>query len=338
MLTALLLTRLPSPVVTAIYAGRRKVVDGRKIDAKAQALGEMFNTIRVPGQAPSLEQSRAGLRLAAIKFDRPCPGTVDRREVTLPGAAGERPARIYDTRPEAVSRPTLLFVHGGGFIQGDLDTHDGLCGQIADEAGIRVIALDYRLAPEHPFPAAPDDVLAAYRALRERGTDWGVDPERLAVGGDSAGGNLTAVLMHDLAEARLPMPRAQLLIYPLVDARHQTRSAEALHDAYVIPRERMNWYSQLYNREGRDPADPRLSPLLSPHFADQPAACIVAAGHDPLYDDAFLQAKALEQAGVPVTMLDYPGQIHVFVSARAVVPQGYEAIARASAWLKGVLA
>lgn len=335
-LIALAVLKLPEPVAAWVYAGRRKLVQGRRIDAKAQALGELFNTIRKPGVTPTLEESRAGLRIAAQRFDRPCPAGVMTRNVTLPGAVGDRPARIYDTDMAAVNRPTLLFVHGGGFVQGDLDTHDGICGQIAEEAGIRVIALDYRLAPEDPFPAAPDDVLAAYRALCERGGDWGVDPGRLAVGGDSAGGNLTAVLMHDIAESHLPMPRGQLLIYPLVDVRNQTGSAEALYDAYVIPRARMEWYSQMYS-PGADPLDPRLSPLFSPHLAAQPPACIIAAGHDPLYDDAFLLAEALEQAGVKVEMLDYPGQIHVFVSARAVIPQGYEAIARASQWLRAVL-
>jgi acetyl esterase len=337
LLAAALVTGLPEPLVAVLYTGRRRVVDGRTIDPKAQALGDLFNQVRVPGVVPTLAESRASLRLMAEKFDLPSPATVQKRDITLPGAAGERPARIYDTDLGSEDRPTLLFIHGGGWVQGDLDTHDGLCGQIAEEAGIRVIALDYRLAPEHKFPAAPDDVLAAYRALRETPRAWGVDPERLAVGGDSAGGNLTAALMHDIAEAGLPMPRAQLLIYPAVDGAMATQSMQSLRNAYVLPTDRIAWYLEQYLPEGQDMTDPRVSPYHSPHLAAQPAACVIVAGHDPLWDDGLMQAEALAEAGVPVEVLRYPGQVHVFVSARKVVPQGVAAISRASAWLKGVL-
>ena len=337
LLTILAVARAPEPVAALWYLGRRRVVDGRRIDAKAQALGDLFNTIRVPGVTPTLAESRRSLTVLADKFDLPSPPSVTRRDISLPGGDGDRPARLYDTRPEARDRPTLLYVHGGGWVQGGLDTHDGLCGQIALDAGIRVIALDYRLAPEHKFPAGPDDVLAAYRALRERPEAWGVDPTRLAVAGDSAGGNLTAVLMHDIAAAGLPMPRAQLLIYPAVDARMQTRTMQELRQAYVLPVDRIGWYIDQYLPQGQDRLDPRLSPVLSPHLAAQPPACVIVAGHDPLWDDGLMQAEALEQAGVPVEILRYPGQIHIFVSARRVVPQGVEAISRASVWLQRAL-
>lgn len=334
---SLMIARAPEAVAALWFAGRRKIVDGRRIDAKAMALGEMVNHLRVPGQLPSVEASRAGLRRMAGLFDRPCPQSVHRRDTTLPGATGECPARIYDTDLAAKRRPTLLFLHGGGFIQGDLDTHDGLCGQLALEAGIRVIALAYRLAPEHPFPAAPDDVLASYRALRQQPDDWGVDPARLAVGGDSAGGNLAAVLMHDIAVAGLPMPRGQVLIYPVVDQAGETRSMQALATGYVIPRERMAWYADLYIPQGQDRTDPRLSPLRSAHLAGQPPAIIVPAGHDPLWDDGLNHAKALEAAGVAVTVAPYPGQIHVFVTARKVIPQGRDAVSRIARWLREAL-
>lgn len=331
---ALAMTRLPEPVVALALAGRRAVVDGRRIDAKAQALGALFNLVRVPGVIPTLAESRRSLQVLAEKFDLPCPVAVTRRDITLPGGAGDRPARLYDTRPDAVDRPCLLYLHGGGWVQGGIDTHDGLCGQIALEAGIRVIALDYRLAPEHPFPAGPDDVLAAFRALQVEPARWGVDPARLAVGGDSAGGNLTAVLMHDLAEAGQPMPAAQVLIYPAVDARMATRSMEALRNAYVLPRDRVGWYMDQYLPADTDRDGPRVSPLRSPHLAAQPRACILVAGHDPLWDDGLMQAAALEAAGVPVTVLRYPGQIHAFISARRAIPQARHATSAISRWLR----
>ena len=335
LLGLLALTRLPEPFAALWFAGRLRTVDGRRIDPKAQAVGELFNSVRKPGVVPTLAESRESLQLLAAKFDRPCPAGVTRRDTVLPGAAGDRPARIYDTHPDRTDRPCLLFLHGGGWVQGGLDTHDGLCGQIALEAGLRVIALDYRLAPEHKFPAGLDDCAAAWRALCADPGRWGVDPARLAVGGDSAGGNLTAALMHLLAGQ--PRPIAQVLIYPAVESGMDTPSMRAMHDAYVLPTERVGWYLDQYLPEGQDRDDPRLAPILSPHLAGQPPALIVHAGHDPLWDDGRLYAEALEAAGVPVTLLPYPGQIHAFVSIRRASPQGVDAVRRIGAWLKARL-
>lgn len=333
LLLPLLIARAPEAVAAQWFLGRRKVVDGRRIDAKAQALGELMNKVRIPGVVPTLAESRRSLQLLAQKFDLPSPPGVTRHNLTLAG----RPARIYDTEAQGQSRPALLYLHGGGWVQGDLDTHDGLCGQIALEAGIRVIALDYRLAPEHKFPAGPDDCLAAFRALRADPAAFGIDPDRLAVGGDSAGGNLTAVLLHDLAAAGEAMPKAQVLIYPAVDERMATRSMQVLANAYVLPADRMRWYVDQYLPEGQDRSDPRISPLYSPHLAAQPPALILQAGHDPLWDDATLQAEALKKAGVPVTLLPYPGQVHAFVSARRAIPQARDAVSRISHWLSDML-
>lgn len=337
LLSLFAVARAPEPLAALYFAGRRKVVDGRRIDAKAQALGELFNTVRVPGVTPTLAESRRSLQILADKFDLPSPPSVQKRDVMLPGGAGERPARIYDTDLKAVDRPTLLYIHGGGWVQGGLDTHDGLCGQLALEAGIRVIALDYRLAPEHKFPAGPDDVLAAYRALRASPRVWGVDPARLAVGGDSAGGNLTAVLMHDLAVAGEAPPRAQVLIYPAVDARMQSRSMAALKDAYVLPRDRIDWYLGQYLPAGQDRLNPRVSPLNSPHLAGQPPALILNAGHDPLFDDGTMYHEALGAAGVASVLHPFPGQVHAFVSARRAIPQAVEAVSLIAGWLKARL-
>ncbi|MCB1389779.1 MAG: alpha/beta hydrolase [Rhodobacteraceae bacterium] len=337
LLTILAVARAPEPVAALWYLGRRRVVDGRRIDAKAQALGDLFNTIRVPGVTPTLAESRRSLTVLADKFDLPSPPSVTRRDISLPGGDGDRPARLYDTRPEARDRPTLLYVHGGGWVQGGLDTHDGLCGQIALDAGIRVIALDYRLAPEHKFPAGPDDVLAAYRALRETPRVWGVDPDRLAVGGDSAGGNLTAALMHDLGAAGEAWPRAQVLIYPAVDCRMQTRSMAALANAYVLPRDRIDWYIEQYLPQGHDRSDPRVAPYFSPYLSGQPQALVINAGHDPLFDDGNAYHAALRAAGVDSTLVPFPGQVHAFVSARRAIPQGVQATRAISDWLKARL-
>ena len=330
---------LPEGIVGAIRGGRLPVVDGRRIDPKAQAVTELVALLRAPDAPPSLEQSRVQIAQMAAKFERPCPSEVRKADIALPGADGLRPARVYvprGTDPEP-AQPTLLFLHGGGWVQGGLDTHDGMCGHLSHLAGIRVISLDYRLAPEHPFPAAPDDVLACYRGLLDGAGGLNVRAGQLAVGGDSAGGNLTACLMHDLGAGGLPMPAAQVLIYPGTDGRLNTRSMHDLRDQPVLPADRIAWYLDLYLPEGQDRGDPRVSPLLSDHLAGQPPAFIIAGGHDPLWDDAQSHARALQEAGVPVELLNYPGQVHAFVSLTRVVPQGNDALRKTASWLQAAL-
>lgn len=325
----------PEPLVAAIYAGRRRVVDGRTIDPKAQAAGDLVDLLRDAAAMPTVEESRAQLDAMAAKFDQPCPDDVQTVDITLPGLTGPRPARVYAPAGADPMAPqmTLLYLHGGGWIQGSLDSHHGLCGQLAKQAGVRVISYDYVLAPEHRYPAAPDDVLQVYRALLDGAGGLGVRADALMVGGDSAGANLTAGLMHDLRGAGATLPRAQLLIYPAVDGRMSSASMTALADQPLLPRARIEWYLELYLPPGHDRTDPRFSPLFSDRLAGQPPALIVAAGHDPLWDDALAYADRLEEAGVPVTLVPYEGQVHAFASLGRVIPQGRDAVARAAAWL-----
>jgi len=201
-------------------------------------------------------------------------------------------------------------------------------------AGIRVISYDYRLAPEHKFPAGLDDCRACWQALVETPETWGVDPNRIVIGGDSAGANLTAALIHDLQGQSGVMPAGQVLIYPAVDTRMNSTSMVALQDAYVLPVERIKWYLELYLPEGQDWADPRVAPIFSERLAGQPDAMIVAAGHDPLWDDGRIYTELLRQAGVSVELAEFPGQIHAFVSVTAAIPQGNEALRKVADWLK----
>ncbi len=337
LILAFLRVQLPDWAKRGLYAGRLPVVDGRRIDASAQAVCDLVSLVRVPGEMPSLEESRAQIEMMAAKFDRPTPPSVAKSDITLPGAEGPRPARLYVPKG-AEGAPLLLYLHGGGWVQGSLDSHDGLCGKLAAQSGLRVVSFDYRLAPEHKFPAAPDDVLACYRALAADETDLNVTPGQLAVGGDSAGANLTAALMHDLAETALPLPAAQLLIYPAVDARMTSQSMQSLHDQPLLPVVRINWYLDQYLPETQDRLAPRVSPLFSPHLAGQPPALIVSAGHDPLWDDGQTYAQALRDAGVEVTQADYPGQVHAFASLTGIIPQGDDAITESAIWLKQVFA
>jgi acetyl esterase len=337
VLWGLAMVKSPEVVADLLLTGRRRLVDGRRIDSKAQAVGALLDLVRETEQMPTLEESRRGLRVLAERFDEPCPAMVRKSDIMLPGADGPRPARLYDavTASDDTPRPTLLYLHGGGWIQGDLETHDGLCGKLAAWAGIRVISYDYRLAPEHKFPAGLDDALACYQALVETPDDWGIDSTRLAVGGDSAGANLTAALMHDLQATELAMPAAQVLIYPAIDTRLNSPSMQALRDAYVLPVRRIHWYLEQYLPEGQDWNDPRVAPVFSDRLEGQPAAVIVIGGHDPLWDDGVSYGALLQQAGVETTVLKFPGQVHAFVSITDVIPQGNQALRQVADWLKG---
>lgn len=328
--------KLPRPLLGALMTGRLNMADGRRADPQAQVLGEMINTLRGDSPMPSVEQSRRQLDALAARLDLPCPDNVTKRDVMLPGGDGDRPARIY--QPQAGENlATLLFLHGGGWVQGSIASHDGMCGRLAEMAGIRVISYDYRLAPEHLFPAGPDDVLACYLGLLDGVEGLDITPDRLIVGGDSAGGNLTAVLMHDLRAQGAVLPKGQLLIYPAMDATLASQSMQTLENAYLLPVSRISWFLEKYLPAGQDPRDPRVSPLFSEYLAGQPQAMIFAGGHDPLWDDAQSYAAALQKAGVAVEQDNYPGQIHVFMSATKVLDQGNQALENAAKWLKSIV-
>ena len=338
ILFGLLKLRLPEPLLRRLIGRKLKTVDRRKADPYAQVVGEIANALRGDG-LPTVEQSRTQLDSMAAKFDLPFPDGIARHDVTMPGAVSGRPARIYveEGRDPHAPGPTLLYLHGGGWMQGSIASHDGLCGRLAQKAGIRVISYDYRLAPEARYPAANDDVLTLYTALASDDGPWNIELARLAIGGDSAGANLTAGLMHDLAERGLPMPRAQLLIYPALDGRLQSGSMQSLRDGWLLTRQRIDWYLDLYLPEGHDRTDPRFSPGLSPHLTGQPETLIIAAGHDPLRDEALDHARALQAAGVGADIVEYPGQLHGFLSLSRVIPQGEEATSTAAQWLRDTL-
>lgn len=316
-----------------LYLGRLPVVDGRKIDASAQAVSDLVSLIRGDSAPPSIEESRRQLAAMADKFDDPCPASVTKRDITLPGADGPRPARTYDA---GNSSATMLYLHGGGWVQGSIETHDGLCGKLAAWSGLKIISYDYRLAPEHAFPAGCDDVLECYKALTDEESEHGTSADRLVVGGDSAGANLAATLLHDLAENGLSQPAGQLLIYPAVDARMQSQSMTALANQPLLPVQRIEFFLENYLPKDQDRLDPRVSPLFSPHLAGQAPAFIVAGGHDPLWDDAFAYVEALQNAGVATTLTKFEGQIHGFASITKVIPQGNIALRQSADWLRNL--
>ncbi|WP_375688702.1 alpha/beta hydrolase [Pseudooceanicola sp. LIPI14-2-Ac024] len=327
---------LPAGAIGMLYGGRLPEVAGRRIDPKAQALLDLIVAVRGPNPLTTVADSRVQMAGFVEKFDLPGPAEVRREAGELPGAEGYRAARVYYP-PAAKPAATLLYFHGGGWVQGSIDTHDALCAKLAAQAGVRVISYDYRLAPEDRFPAAPDDVLAAYLGLVSGEEELRADPAKLVVGGDSAGANLAAGLMHDLVAGGHPLPAGQILVYPAVDGRMTSDSMQALADNALLPRDRMEWYLDNYLPAGHDRQDPRFSPLFSDHLAGQPPALILVAGHDPLWDDGQAYASRLHGAGVEVEVAEYPGQIHGFLNLTKVQPEGTVAIAGLARWLSGRL-
>jgi len=301
--------------------GHRIGRGSRTMDPKAQIVGEFVKSIRVPGYYPPLPELRQQLRTMVTLMDEPAPALPRVEDVRIPGPAGEIPARVYAPSVGA-ALPVVAYFHGGGWVQGDLETHHGLCARLAKHGGVLVVAVDYRLAPEHKFPAAVEDCLAAYRWLRVHGRDVGADPGRVAVAGDSAGGNLSAVVSQLAAGGGTPVPTCQVLIYPAVDFSTETDSHRELVDGHVIPRDRIMWYGEQYLRSEADKADLRASPLRAPSLAGQPPALIVTAGFDPLRDEGRAYGDRLREAGVDVVYREYPGQIHAFVSLTKAIPQG----------------
>ncbi|TNF32457.1 MAG: alpha/beta hydrolase, partial [Deltaproteobacteria bacterium] len=251
-------------------------------------------------------------------------------DLSMPGAAGPRPARLY--RPEARRgpAPTLLYLHGGGHVVCDLETHDDVCRVLAARSGVDVVSLDYRLAPEHRFPAAFDDAVAVFEALRD-GAVEGLAPSWLAMGGDSAGGNLTAATALALARAGREGPAFQLLFYPLVDGTLSAPSYRTFAKGFALDDTEIVWFRASYLGPDGDPTDLRYSPLLVDAIPPTLGPTYVAtAGFDPLRDEGLAWGARLEAAGVPVTQRCHDGLIHGFVSFIDVLDSAREAVEQAA--------
>ena len=314
--------------------GHRISMGNRTMDPKAQIVGEFVKSIRVPGYYPPLPELRQQLRVMVSLMDEPAPALARIEDISIPGPAGNIPARVYSSSAAKTPQPAVVYLHGGGWVQGDLETHHGLCARLAKHAGVLVVAVDYRLAPEHKFPAAVDDSVAAYRWARAKGRDVGADTARVAVAGDSAGGNLSAAVSQLAVAEGSPVPTCQVLIYPAVDFSLDTASHREMVEGHVIPRERVLWYMEQYLRSDADKNDLRASPLRAASLKGQPPAMILTAGFDPLRDEGRAYADRLREAGVDVVYREYPGQIHAFVSLTKAIPQGMVATLEIADYLR----
>jgi acetyl esterase len=253
-------------------------------------------------------------------------------------SAGGVPLRLYKPVASGSEKlPVLVYFHGGGFVIGNLETHDGLCRQFANEGGFAVIAVDYRLAPEHGFPAALDDAIAAVAWIEGHASELGVDANRIAVGGDSAGGALAAeVAQHAKAKGR-PVIAFQMLLFPVMQIGGETLSLHEFAIGYFLDKPTLDWFFAHYVPPGQDKSDVRLSPLNAVDVKGLPPAYVMLGGFDPLHDEGLEYARKLKDAGVAVEVADYSDLVHCFIYMQAVLPQAREAvIAAAKAVAKGL--
>ncbi len=297
----------------------------------------LLQQLAAMGMPPIHEQEPEAVR-EANRLPPAVPGARMARveDRAIAGPAGEIPVRVY--RPtESADHSLLLWYHGGGWVIGDLDGADVTCRELAAKSGSVVVSVDYRLAPEHRYPAAHEDCYAATEWAAANAAELGADASRLAVGGDSAGGNLAAVVALRARDEHGPAIRFQLLVYPVTDHNFETASYRENADGYLLTRDGMKWFWNHYLGPDGDGAEPHASPLRAENLAGLPPAHVITAEYDPLRDEGEAYARRLEEAGVPVTLTRYAGQIHAFYGMHGVLDDATSAAEESAEKLKAAL-
>jgi acetyl esterase len=303
------------------------------LDPRVQAY---LDTLASAGEPPqhtmSVEDARAGfLGLAALADEPLVVGSVKNREI--PGPESQIPVRNYT--PEGIGPfPLLVYFHGGGWVLGNLDVHDAVCRALTNAAGCVTVSVDYRLAPEYKFPAAPEDCYAVTRWVAENAGGFNGDPTRIAVGGDSAGGNLAAVVTLMARDRGGPKLVYQLMIYPITNYSFDTPSYQENARGYSLTKDDMVWFWDHYLPSEDDGKHPYASPLQAQDLSNLPPAMVITAEYDPLRDEGEQYAARLQEAGNQVTVRRYNGMIHGFFRMGAVVDQGRQAIEDVAACLR----
>lgn len=331
--------RLPRPLRAAVIGRRHLVLDERPLDRQLQLM--LWAEARLPVQplgAGAVADARARfLRTAPLLA--PTAPRHDRADLSVAGAAGPLRARSY--APAGAGRdllPGLVYLHGGGWVVGDLDSHDRVCAALAVAAGCRVIAVDYRLAPEHPFPAPVDDAWAAFRDVVARASELGLEPDRIGIGGDSAGGNLSAAVAWLAREAGGPAPRAQVLVYAGVDQTREAPSYTAFGRGFLLTADDVRWFRAHYVPSDADRRDVRASPLLAADLRGLAPAVIVTAGFDVLRDEGRAYARRLREAGVPVDERCEGDLVHGFLNLAGAIDAAGRAFGALAASIRAALA
>lgn len=302
-----------------------------KIDPHIQGL---LDAMAESGFALPDPMTPASLRAV---LDNPIPGPpveiAETRDISIDTDEHVLAGRLYRSADDE-TLPAVLFFHGGGWVHGTLETHDRLCAILAKHANCAVVSVDYRLAPEHPFPAAWEDALSALKWIKVQHTELGIDASRIALAGDSCGGNIAAAAAQATAGDKSIVH--QVLFYPALDGSCSSASYKGDHQGFLTAAQ-MKWYWEQY-APGELSDDPRASPLLAAINSDMAPATIIVAGNDPLHDDGAAYSEALEKAGVSIELHDYPGAIHGFASLFGIVPLGDEAVIAAAKALRDAFA
>ncbi|ABL81167.1 MULTISPECIES: alpha/beta hydrolase [unclassified Nocardioides] len=324
---------LPAPVQRA-FAGRPIRIDGQQLHPEVQLALRLLHLAGGPTfETLPLAEGRAQISSEAWVFGDELPvETV--RDLTLDGRNGPIPARLYLPSGRSDPAALLVYFHGGGWVLGGLDASDSACRFLADHAGIAVLSVDYRLAPEHRFPAAVEDAVDAFHAAVAAATTWGVDPAAIGVGGESAGGNLAAVVAQLTHAASGPEPACQLLFFPVTDLSTKHPSYALFSEGYFLTEAQMEWYRGHYLEDPAQALDPRVSPLLAEDLSGLCPAYVAVAGFDPLRDEGAAYAHRLQEAGVRVSLQRHSGLIHGIVNATGVGRSGREVLLQAAGALR----
>jgi acetyl esterase len=330
---------LPPRALRRLVGPASRSPDGLELDVQLQALLWLIERLKVPPMGGGdVAQARAAMERSAPTLDLGAARDVAAYDRTVPGADGPLRARVYvPLSAPATNAPGLVFFHGGGWVVGSIESHDRVCRALARRAGVVVVSVDYRLAPEHPFPAAPKDAIAATRWVLANAPSLGVDAARVAVGGDSAGGNLAAVVAQALRDDER-RPAFQLLVYPATDLTRALPSHALFRDGYFLGKDATDWYIGHYVRDRRDETDPLASPLFAADFSRLPPALVLIGGFDPLRDEGRAYAEKMRAAGVKVELDCTAGQVHGFFHFAGAMRSGERAIQLAAARLREALA
>ena len=313
---AKVIPHLPGALKRLLSGGRAITIDGKTLDPSLQLMARAQRLQGLTGITDGHDPiaSRAGVVALARSLDEPDVHVAATTAVSIPGPAGVIPARHYRPLGDAAA-PLLVFYHGGGYVVGGLKSYDAPCRLICRDAGVHVLAVDYRLAPEHKAPAPIDDGYAAYQWACDHAEELGADPTRVAVGGDSAGGNLATLVALRARDSGDPKPALQWLIYPVTDWRGQSRSRSLFADGFLLTKKDMDFFTASFlDGSGVDASDPAVSPLLVDDLSGLPPALLVTAGFDPLRDEGRQYAARLREAGVTVDEREMRWMAHIFLN------------------------
>lgn len=330
--------RMPPPLLAALSPPPRLLEGITPIDPHAHFHAWFVRRVRKPVAALPEAQRRPALFSIAL-LEGPRRSGVECSDLTIAGSGGRLPVRLY--RPQSApthAAPVLVYLHFGGCVLGDLETCDTACSVIAERAGCLVLSVDYRLAPEHRFPAGLEDTLSAFCWVREEADRLGADPDRVAIGGNSAGGYLAAAASLSLRDAGQALPFAQVLIYPVLEMDRRAMPPTPFDNSYPLSRDDMIWFSDLYMRDARDAEDPRCSVARAATLAGLPPTLLVQAGHDLLFAEGAEFAGRLTSEGVELLRLVYPSLPHAFTAMSGGVPDAEAALIEIADLLASVFA